>query len=561
MIVDAGTAALPETIDADIVIVGAGAAGITLALALAETSLEVLVVEAGGERFDPVQQELYRAATVSPESHGQVDMFRRRVLGGSTSIWGGRCIPFDPIDFEDRPWLGRYASWPIAYEDVARHYPHALEIARAGEPSFTAAAAMPTEPADLVPGVNSADVLLDRIERFSQPIDFGKFYRSRLAEAPRIRVLTRAAVDRIETRDEGARAAGVRLRLDGGRILRVNAPRVAIAAGGIETARLLLASNDARPQGLGNERDLVGRFYQCHIEGELGRIAFTAPREQLRIAYQRSHDGIYCRRYIWLSPEAQRRGRLAGLVLRPAHANIVDPAHRQPVLSAMFLVKDLIVPEYARKMTALELEARRARGGGNTALYAAHLRNMVLGAPSLAGFSFDWLRRRVLAKRKLPSVVLEDRRGIYPIDINGEQAPNPDSRISLSPERDATGVPRVTVEWRMTEDDGQRVIEGMRTIQAGFAGSGTVAIELSEADIEHWTESRIPVGGHHIGTARMGATPETGVCDANCELFGTRGVFIAGAAAFPTSGFANPTLTLLALTLRLAGHLSATTPN
>jgi choline dehydrogenase-like flavoprotein len=331
-----------------------------------------------------------------------------------------------------------------------------------------------------------------------------------------------------------------------------------IAAGGIETVRLLLASNDARPQGLGNEHDLVGRFYQCHIEGELGRIAFAAPRERLRIAYQRSHDGIYCRRYIWLSPEAQRCKHLAGLVLRPAHANIVDPAHRHPVLSAMFLVKDMILPEYALKMTALELEERRTRGGGDAALYAAHLRNMVVGAPVLAGFSFDWLRRRVLAKRKLPSVVLEDRRGIYPIELNGEQAPNPESRISLSSERDATGMPRVTVDWRLAEDDTYRVIEGMRTLQAAFAESGTVKIAFSEADIERWMETRIPIGGHHIGTARMGATPETGVCDANCELFGTRGVFIAGAAAFPTSGFANPTLTLLALTLRLSEHLSTT---
>jgi choline dehydrogenase-like flavoprotein len=558
MIVDAAATALPETIRADLVIVGAGAAGITLALALADSRLDIVIVAAGGDRFDPVQQDFYRAASVSPASHGQVDMFRRRVLGGSTAVWGGRCIPFDPIDFEDRPWLGSYARWPIGHDDVARYYHPALETARAGAPEFTASEAMPGEPADLAPGIDSPDVILDRIERFSEPTDFGKVYRQRLANAPRIRLFTHAAVSHIETRDGGAHVAGVRLRLSGGRGVRIDADRVVLAAGGIETARLLLASDDARPTGLGNEHDLVGRFYQCHIEGELGEIAFTAPREQLRIDYQRSRDGIYCRRYIWLSPEAQRARRLAGLVLRPAHANIVDPAHRHPVLSAMFLVKDRIVPEYARKMTALEHEARRAHGGGNAAFYGAHLRNLVAGAPALAHFSADWLRRRVLAKRKLPSVVLEDRRGVYPIDINAEQAPNPHSRITLSHERDAAGLRRIAIDWRIEEEDSVRVLEGIRTIQAALAGSGTVQIALSPEAVERWTANRIPVGGHHIGTARMGATPQSGVCDANCELFGTRGLFIAGAAAFPTSGFANPTLTLLALTLRLADHLAAT---
>ncbi len=554
MIIDARQPGLPLQLQAEIVIVGAGAAGITLALALEDSGLEIVIVEAGGDRFDKQAQDFYRAGAFTPAAHGDVNMYRRRVLGGSTSVWGGRCIPFDAIDFEDRPWLA-YAKWPIGYEEVAAHYPRALEIARAGMPEFEAGAAFPGEQANMVPGQHSEDIILNRIERFSEPTDFGRHYRQRLSTHPCIRLLTGAPVEQILLSDNGTHATGVRVRLTHDRTLTVTAPRTVIATGGIETARLLLASNEVKANGIGNDRDLVGRFYQCHLEGELGQIAFHAPGAQVRMNYERSHDGIYCRRYIWLSPSAQRRDKLAGLVLRPAHANIVDPDHRDPVLSAMYLAKNFIVPEYARKMTALEQEARRARGGSSAGYYASHIRNIILGSPRLMGFAADWTRRRVLAKRKLPSVVLESKTGVYPIDINGEQEPNYGSRITLGNARDAFGMPRVHVDWRTTQGDHDRIVVGMRTIQNAFAQGSAATIHFNDEEAARWCSNPVPVGGHHIGTARMADTPETGVCDSNGEVFGTSGLFIAGAAAFPTSGFANPTLTLMALTLRLGDYL------
>ncbi|KTT74067.1 FAD-dependent oxidoreductase [Sphingomonas endophytica] len=555
MIADARRAALPDTLAADLVIVGAGPAGIALALALEDAGLDVMLVEAGGDRFDKAGQELLRAEAVSPPSHSPGEMYRRRQFGGTSAVWGGRCIPFDPIDFETRDWMPD-ARWPIAYEEVARHYPQAMALADAGLAAFSAGEADPGEADPALPGTG-ADAITERIERFSHPMDFGGYYRARLAKAARVRVLTNAGVEQILTDTGGTRAAGVRLHLDGGRRVTVAAPRVVIAAGGIETARLLLASDAVCPAGLGNEHDLVGRFYQCHLEGELGTIAFHPPAGHHRFDYFRSHDGVYCRRFLWLSPEAQRRERLAGMVLRPAHPSIVDPAHRHPVLSAMYLAKNMIVPEYARKMTALEHEARRTRGGSAAAFHAAHLRNIVLGAPRLLGFGIDWTRRRILATRKLPSVLLEEPGGVYPLDLNGEQEPHRDSRVRLGIERDASGVRRAIIDWRCTEADKQRMIHGVRTIAAAVNQSGAATITLDDAQAEAWRDNPVPVGGHHIGTARMADDPRRGVCDANAELFGTRGVFVAGAAAFPTSSFANPTLTLLALTLRLAAHLRA----
>ena len=556
MIADARTAGLPDRIEADLVIVGAGAAGISLALSLADMSIHVVLVEAGGPKYSSAIQEFYRGESVKPAAHSPVDMYRRRVFGGSTTLWGGRCIPFDPIDLERRPWM-KYARWPIQYQEMADHFPQAMAIVEAGLPDFHAEGALEGQAA-MVVGVASADVILDRIERFSRPTDFGERYRESLASASNIRLFTNAPTTRILLGDDGT-AAGVQINVDG-MTRTIAAPRVILAAGGIETPRLLLAGNDARPQGLGNEHDLVGRFYQCHLEGEVGRLQFLGPQDRVRQEYERSRDGIYCRRYMWLSPEAQRRHKLAGLVIRPAHPGIVDPDHRDPVLSAMYLAKAFIVPEYARKMTALEHDARAKRGGSTLNYHAAHLRNLLLGSPQLAAFAYDWTLRRILADRKLPSVVLSNRDGIYPADMNGEQEPNYDSRIMLGAERDALGMRRVRIDWRATGADYRRMLGGLRLIAGAFDASDTVRLDLSGVDESSLSRTIVPIGGHHVGTTRMADNPRSGVCDRNGEVFSVPGLFVAGSAVFPTSSFANPTLTLIALTLRLADHLKRTAP-
>ena len=319
----------------------------------------------------------------------------------------------------------------------------------------------------------------------------------------------------------------------------------------------LLASRTVRPAGLGNQAGLVGRFYQSHLEGEVGEIQFKGAPGGVRLDYERSPEGIYCRRYIWLSPDAQRREHLGGLVLRPHHRKIANPAHGNPVLSAMYLVKDLVVPEYGRGMNSVEQAAAAGLGGGRPALYARHLTNVVLGSPRLTAFAVDWVRRRTLAERKLPSVVLRDRANRYVLDLNAEQAPNPDSRVTLSTACDRLGMPRLDIDWRTTPQDHDMIARGLRVVQAGFAQRGGDGAMVQFSDLDRQVGALTRVGGHHIGTARMGRNPGEGVVDGHCEAFDVRGLYVAGAAVFPTSGFANPTLVIVALALRLADHLAA----
>lgn len=556
MILDGNLAQTPGTLSAQVVIVGSGAAGLALALRLEEQGIDTLVVEAGGDKVDATAQDLYRAASVAPESHGPTHLYRRRALGGTTAIWGGRCIPFDPIDFEKRDWIA-HSGWPISYEDVAAYYGPALTLCQAGAPDFTAQGSFTTQRGPMVEGVSSPDVILDRIERFSNPAHFGKLYRERLERSSKVTVLINANVTDIVTDPDGNAAQGVDIVASkSGRKLRANGQRIVIAAGGIEAPRLLLAARGAKACGLGNERDLVGRFYQAHIEGEVGELVFHAAPRDVLLDYQRTADGIYCRRYIWLSPEAQRREKTGALIGRPHHPKIVDPAHRNPILSAMYLVKDLIVSEYARKMTSTEQAAKARFGGRAYALYAEHLRNIVLGSPQLAAFSYKWVTQRILATRKLPSVVLRDPRNRYALDFNAEQSPNADSRITLGAERDRLGMQRPVIDWRTREEDYAMIARGLRTIQRAFSGSASVEYQLDDASFLEDVAACTRIGGHHIGTVRMAEDPSQGVVNGDGETFGTRGLYVCGAATFPTSGFANPTMMIVALALRMGDHLA-----
>lgn len=535
MILDASRDALPEDLRADIVIVGSGAAGIALARALIGRGRDVLLLEAGSDAHDGASQDFYRTDSVSPVTHHLGHEFRRRGWGGTTRLWGGRCIPLEPIDFERRDWIP-HSGWPIPYAEVARFYPAALEVCEAGPDRFDADTRM--FPAD------SADLVLDRIERFSLPTDFGKRYRAELAAATDVRVLTNAAVVAVTTSDDGNVATGVEAVIGGAR-RRIHARRVVLAAGGLETTRLLLASNRVRSAGLGNARDLVGRFYQTHLEGNFGLL--TLPKDA-RIGYWQDPHGVYVRHYLQLAPDAQRRAQAAQLVLRPHYPAIADPSHRNPILSAMYFAKSGLLPEYARIIAGA--------GGGvpervRAGTIAAHVRNIVLGAPRIAMFGADWLRRRTFAARKLPSVVLTHPEGRYPINLNAEQLPNPDSRLLLGAAVDAHGVPRLRVDWRLSDVDKATLARGLRTIAAALPAGASLAID----DLDTAVGTVTPIS-HHMGTARMSDDPATGVVDTDLQLFDTAGVYVCGAAVFPTSGFANPTLTIVALALRLAEHLA-----
>jgi choline dehydrogenase-like flavoprotein len=533
-------------LQADICIVGAGAAGIAMALELKDSGLEVLVLESGGREFAAENQALYEGAVADERLHSQPVRFRQRQFGGSTTIWGGRCMPFDPIDFEPRDYVP-YSGWPIGLDDLTPFYPKANRICEAGEFAYTAAEAFskPTRP--MIAGFSSTHFSDDRLERFSCPTNFAARYGHTLQAARRVRIVLHANVTAIHLNEAADRVESLRVQTLQGREMKVTARQVVLATGGLEVPRLLLASRDRQPQGIGNAHDVVGRYYMCHLAGTMGAVHFNGPLSAIHHGYDLSDEGIYCRRRLALLPEVQRSQRLGNFVARLHHPRIPDPAHKSAVLSLLFMARMFIPYEYAKRLH------------GNDKISAAqwlqHIGNVAARPLDAFGFAWHMLRDRKLAQRKFPSVIVRSRANLYSLDFHAEQQPNPASRIQLGSDLDILKVPRLLVDWRYTAGDVETVRQSIALLAQDLASSGVGRLDYDPAAVEFEMTRYGAYDGHHIGTARMGTDRRSSVVDADCGVHGVQNLFIASSAVFPTSGQANPTLTIVALALRLAARL------
>jgi len=547
VIADADTIGQGTCLRADVCVVGGGAAGISLALALAGQGLSIILLESGRMGEDAATQALYHGEVADERLHSPADKYRQRRLGGSTGTWGGRSMPFDPLDFETRAQVP-HSGWPISYDDLLPFYPQANALAEAGRFAYDADAALGAAAPPMVRGFASEVVRTNGLERFSCPTNFGTRYERRLRVAPDLQVLLGANVTAIGLEADGRSVRDVAVATLAGRRFRVAARATVLATGGLETARLLLASRDVAAQGIGNEHDVVGRYYQCHIAGNVGTLVFNGRPQDVRHGYEVTPEGIYCRRRLAIAPGEQRRHGLANCVARLHFSRITDPRHRNGVLSGLFLSRKFISYEYGKRLndgTDLTL-----------GLYAKHLRNVLLDPVDTAAFLAHWATRRTLAQRKFPSVILRNRTNRFSLEMHGEQIPRADSRVTLTDKVDVLGMPQLRIDWRYSPEDIASVRGTLDLIAQELERSGAGRLAYDNDTLEEDLMRFGAYGGHHIGTARMGTDPRTSVVDADCRLHSVHNLFVAGSAAFPTSSQANPTLTLIALSLRLGKHLS-----
>lgn len=549
MIVDAANLPSGETLRTELCIIGAGPAGISLALQFRNADVDVVLVVGGGLTEDAAAQALYAGEVADAALHSPTTEYRHRQLGGSTATWGGRCMPLDPIDFEPRSWI-EGARWPIRYEDIAPYYPAANALAEAGDFEYDARLAVEGGMRPMIAGFAPPSFDSDKIERFSCPTNFGDRYAHYLRSAQNIRVLPDTHVVEITPTKTGTAIRSAVLRTLDGKEFTVEADHFVVATGGIETARLLLASrSNPHPNGIGNAHDLLGRHYMCHIAGTLGALTFNAASGPVWHGYERAWDGVYCRRRLALRPEIQREHGIGNVVLRLHHPRLPDPAHGRGILSAIFLAKPFISYEYAKRLHGGEAPT--------AGLIARHMLNIAREPFATAGFLLNWLKVRTLAARKFPSLIVTPRNGCYSLDVHAEQMPNRESRVGLSDRLDAFGKPQVRIDWRYKPQDLETVRIALGILRAEVEAWGGASLAYDEDEIPDAMLREGAYGGHHIGTARMGASPEDGVVDADCRVFGIDNLFVAGSAVFPTSGQANPTLSIVAFALRLADHLKA----
>jgi choline dehydrogenase-like flavoprotein len=278
VILDTNDLADQSDLSADICIVGAGAAGIAMALQFVDSPLQVLVLESGGMKAEQQSQALYEGTVADQRLHTLPHHYRERRFGGTTTNWGGRCMPLDPIDFEARDYVP-HSGWPITRETVDPFYPQANALLEAGEFDYSAASSFRKPLRPVIRDFRSDDFSLDGLERFSCPTDLGTRYGDVLKRATNIRVLLHANVAAIDLGEDGRRVESLTVRTLAGRTVTVRARRIVLAAGGLEVTRLLLANPGRRAggPGIGNRHDLVGRYYMCHLAGTIGALRVANP--------------------------------------------------------------------------------------------------------------------------------------------------------------------------------------------------------------------------------------------------------------------------------------------
>lgn len=546
MIIDSYELPDGPMLEADLCIIGAGAAGITMALEFAGSGIDVLLLESGGRDEESDTQALYAGSVADARLHSPPDRYRQRRFGGTTTIWGGRCMPFDPIDFETRDYVP-HSGWPLSRDSLIPYYAKANRISEAGKFSYAVEEAFQTPTRPIIQGFDSAHFTSNTLERFSCPTDFGSRYAHKLAAASNIRALLHANVTGVHLDRNGQSVDRVTVRNLRGRQFTVQARQFVLATGGLEVPRLLLANRDVQQTGIGNQHDVVGRYYMCHLAGTIGAIRIDKPLSSVWHGYEVSDEGIYCRRRFALRETTQRAQKLGNFIARLHHPRITDPSHRNAVLSLLFLSQHFIPYEYRLRLAGA--------GTGGVKQWLQHFRNVVFGSLDAAGFAWHMLRDRKFAERKFPSIIIRSKANLYSLDFHAEQQPNPSSRVGLTADQDALGMPRVSVDWRYTPGDVDTVSRSIALLADDFRQGRIGTFEYDPSTVEDEMTRYGAYGGHHIGTARMGTDPRSSVVNPDCRVHGVRNLFIAGAATFPTSSQANPTLTIIALALRLSDHL------
>jgi choline dehydrogenase-like flavoprotein len=531
----------------DVCVIGAGPVGIVLALELALLRCRVLLLESGGTKPTADAQQLAGARIANPQHHVAMDIAVQRSLGGASNLWGGRCVAMEDYDFTPRPAVP-YSGWPIGPDDVTPFMRGACEYLDCGLPSFE----------DPIPGFNPGndDFRFVRLERWSKAPRLGARYLRQLRDSPMIELRLHATVVGLDHAEDG-RVCRLRVRGPGGAEASV-APRcVVLAAGGLENTRLLLATQQRYPGSFGGANGSLGRYYMGHLYGSVAEMAINSPVLDAGMDYYRSGDGAYVRRRFTPSAALQQRMQLSNVALWPDYPPLYDPRHCNGILSFAYL--SLSVPFIGRRIVVESI--RRHYVGHGPIRRWPHIVNVLRDAPQTAAFIPGFVYRRYLQQPHMPGFFQRNAARRYAIRFHAEHLPNPDSRVRLSNETDALGLPRLEIDLRYTVADTLPLLRAHEAFGQWLetTGLGTLTWSAPEAGRSAHIIAQCYDGHHQIGITRMSASPACGVVGPDCRVFGAANLFIAGSSVFPTSAEANPTLTAAALALRLAATLAAET--
>lgn len=502
----------------DICIMGAGVAGITLALKLIKSGKKVFLLESGYENYDPEIQKLYESES-KPDIFPSTTFSRLRLLGGSSNHWENSTERFDPIDFEKRDWV-KDSGWPISYSDIESYYPEAESLCSLDDKGYSLS--FWEKELNFSSHLKDSKVTETSIIKSGIPLTrFYYKYGKKLVDAENITVITNANVVGINYRD--GNVTSVKIKNFEAKEQIIDSKVFIMSMGGIENARLLLHFNQQYNNQIGNHYDNVGRYFMEHptiraanlypINGNLGKIYNGV-----------FHNNQMITARFKLTEETQKLHKVNNLRLILNNSTNLD-------LSSGISSANVI-----------------SEGLKNSDLpdnFGRHLMNVLK--------DIDLIGEQLLRK-KLDTSFFESANEFagYQLISMIEQTPDRDNRITLGTEKDKLGIAKIKINWKVTDSDKKQSWESLSLLAKDPVINKIGRMKLLHDQDERIWNSQLGFGQHHMGTTRMGSDEKTSVVDENCKVFGTSNLYIAGSSVFPTGGHVPPTLTIVAMSLKLA---------
>lgn len=558
-IVDLNDTASIADIYTDLCIVGSGPAGVTLAKEMLNTGINICLVESGGLKSESDTQALYNTENIGAVRKEPQELVRQRVIGGSSTTWSGRCASFSPIDFKQRSWISN-SGWPFGEETISPFLERASNYLGLGPHVYDRNFFGLLNEANPSPEIDQS-LLKYTFWQFSKsnknisnnPVNFGDDLLR--TNANNLSVFLHANLTHIDTNTTGTKVESLEFKSLKGNTLRIFTKNVVLCCGGIENARLLLASNKIVPKGVGNQNDMVGRNLMDHVGAVIGSF------NPLNSSLAQSRFGRY-----WLDKEGVRHSYLHGLSLSEKIQS------EEALLNAAAFLEEYAAP--SDPWHALKRVITRLTKGNSDDVNMPASDNMfwrnehdTSEASKPATFNDDLIQvfknfpsilgnlyRKNIIKR--PPITQNSHVDLY---ILVEQAPYRESRITLSNKTDALGMPLSKINWKIDEKERETAKRLGELIVTEFTRVGIPAPELAGwlYTKEDWRVN-FTDRAHPTGSTRMSTDPKKGVVDLNCKVHGVEGLYIAGSSTFPTAGHANPTLMIVAMAIRLADWLKGT---